>query len=72
MKPLVWTTEPKAPELSPAEAAFFLNGGVQAEVEAAFRDGLVVDYERRTVGPGNRDLEIKIVLRHKSTLPKPV
>jgi hypothetical protein len=37
----------------------------------AFRDGVDLDYDKRTTGPGNRDLEIKIVLRHKSTLPEP-
>jgi len=71
MEPLAWTTEPEPDRLSGDEAVRFLNGGVQADLELAFRDGVVLDYDKRTTGPGNRDLEIKIVLRHKSTLPEP-
>lgn len=72
MEPITWTTEP-APDLSREEAVRFVNGGAQADLELAFRDGVVIDYEKRMIpGPrGDTDLEIRIVFRHKSVLPDP-
>lgn len=50
------------------EAIRFMNGGAQADLDLAFRDGVVVDYAKDVVGDGN-DLEIRIVFRHKTVLP---
>lgn len=64
-----WTTDPKP---SREEMERLVNGGAQADLELAFREGVVIDYEKRMV-PGRRadtDLEIRIVLRHKSAMPK--
>lgn len=61
-----WTTDPKP---SREEAERLVNGGALADIQDAFRDGVLVGMEKRVIGDGN-DLEIRIVLRHKSALPK--
>lgn len=60
-----WKTDP-APPLDELER--LVNGGAQADIELAFREGVLVDYSKDVVGDGN-DLEIRLVLRHKSALP---
>ena len=62
-----WTTEPISMPTR-EEREFFMNGGAQADLELAFRDGEVIDYTKQAIGKGHRDLEIKIVLRHKSAI----
>lgn len=66
---IVWTVDQSMPHLSPEEMAEFLNGGTKREVDLAFRDGVVVDYERRVIEGSPGDLEIRLVIRHKSTIP---
>lgn len=64
-----WKSDPKP---SREEAERHVNGGAKADIDLAFRDGVVVDYEKRFI-PGRRadtDLEIRIVFRHKSAMPK--
>jgi len=60
-----WTTDPKPPR---EEALRLINGGALADIQAAFEDGVLIGMEKQVIGNGN-DLEIKIVLRHKSALP---
>ncbi|MFN4296798.1 MAG: hypothetical protein ACK4FB_08140 [Brevundimonas sp.] len=57
------------PASSREEAVRYLNGGAQADIERAFRDGVVIDYAKSVTRDGS-DLEIKIVFRHKSALPE--
>lgn len=61
-----WTTDPKP---SREEAERLVYGGALADIQDAFRDGVLIGMEKR-VGPTDNDLEIKIVLRHKSAMPK--
>jgi hypothetical protein len=75
MKPpeIFYTVDPPFPHLTPEERREWFNGAAKSDLELAFRDGVVVDYDKRTI-PGQRadtDLEIRIVFRHKSALPKP-
>ena len=70
---MAYVTDPPIPEMSAEEFAAWMNGLAKSDLELAFRDGVVVDYDKRTI-PGQRadtDLEIRIVFRHKSALPKP-
>lgn len=58
------------PDLSRDEAARLINGGAEAEIAEAFADGVLIGYEKRVLPNRQGDLEIKLVLRHKSKLPK--
>lgn len=64
-----WTIDPPMPHLSPEEMVEFMNGGTKKEVDLAFRDGVVIDYERRLIEGSESDLEIRLVIRHKSATP---
>lgn len=67
-QPIQWTTDPS--QVCPKEQAeFFLNSGAKAQIDKAFADGLLVAFDMQTTGKNNQDLEIKIVLRHKSAVP---
>lgn len=60
----------EATNLSREEAIRFMNGGAEAEITAAFADGVLVGYEKRVLPNEAGDLEIRMVIRHRSALPK--
>lgn len=66
-----YTIDMPRPDLTPEQRVAWMNDGVKSEIDAAFRDVIVVDYDKRTI-PGEKadtDLKITVVLRHRSAVP---
>lgn len=61
---LEWKTDPTPPR---EEFERLVNGGALADLQDAFREGVLIGMEKHVVGDGN-DLEITVVLRHRSAV----
>lgn len=68
MTKMNWTTDQASQQDAKATAEFLISTGAHDALDKAFAEGVLIDYATTTRGEGLRDLEIKLVFRHKSTV----
>lgn len=62
-----WMLDGAAPPISLEGAIAQRNEGPLREIKEAFAEGVLVEYERQCINGGD-DVEIRLVLRHRSKI----
>jgi len=65
---MTWKLDEPTDEERRRAAEFAINGGAKAAIRKGLKEGVLVDFAVTTMGRENRDMEVRLVFRHKGYL----